>query len=76
MQESQQKRSCGIDTGTQTDHTGTLPNDFFDEEYFTNNDDKFHYYTGLPNKDVLESVFELVVPFPGARRNTIGGHLS
>ena len=68
LQESWQKRSCGIDTGTQTDHTGKLPNDFFDEEYFTNNDNKIRYYTGLPNKDVLESVFELVVPFLGARK--------
>ena len=68
VQEPEQKRSYGIDKETQTDHTGKLPNDFFDEEYFTNNDDKICYYTGLPNKEVLESVFELVVPFPGMKK--------
>ena len=76
MSESEQKRSCGIHKETQTDHTGKLADDCFDEEYFTNNDDKICHYTGLPNKEVLESVFKLVIPFSGMKRSTIGGHLS
>lgn len=68
LQQPDQEKSCSTDVETQTDHTGELPNDFFDQEYFTNDDDKIRYYTGLPNKDILESVFGLVVPFPGTKQ--------
>ena len=54
----------------ETDHTGDLPIDFFSQDYFTNDDHKVCYYTGLPNKEVLLSVFELVVSFPGSKKDT------
>ena len=53
---------------TETEHKGDLPVDFFDERYFTNDDDKVSYYTGLPNQEILLSVFKLVIPLPGLKR--------
>ena len=40
----------------------------FDEAYFTNDDHKVCYYTGLPNREMLLSTFELVIPLPGLKR--------
>ena len=56
------------DKETQTEHQGDLPIEFFDEGYFTNDDQKICYYTGLPNKEILLGVFELVIPLPGLKR--------
>ena len=56
------------DKETETEHQGDLPFDFFDEGYFTNDDQKVCYYTGLPNKEILLSIFELVIPLPGLKR--------
>ena len=53
---------------TETEHRGDLPVDFFDERYFTNDNHKVSYYTGLPNREMLLSVFELVIPLPGLKR--------
>ena len=53
---------------TETEHKGDLPFDFFDEAYFTNDDHKVCYYTGLPNGEMLLSTFELVIPLPGLKR--------
>jgi len=53
---------------TQTDHTGDIPVDFFNEEQFLNDDGKVLYYTGLPNGELLQNMFQLVVPYPGQRR--------
>ena len=53
---------------TETEHKGDLPVDFFDERYFTNDDDKVSYYTGLPNQEILLSIFKLVIPLPGLKR--------
>ena len=39
----------------------------FDEDYFTNSDDKVLFYTGLPSYHVLNFVFELVLPFVSRR---------
>ena len=41
----------------------------FDEEYFTNTEDKIPYYTGLPFTDILQNVFRVDL-FPGARKFT------
>ena len=60
-----QDKKC--DKQTETEHKGDLPIDFFDERCFTS-DDKVCYYTGLPNRELLLSVFELVIPLPGLRR--------
>ena len=56
------------DKGTQTDHTGDIPVDFFNEEQFLNDDGKVLYYTGLPNGELLQNMFQLVVPYPVQRR--------
>ena len=56
------------DKQTETEYQGDLPTDFFDENYFTNDDNKICYYTGLPNGEMLQSVFELVIPLPGLKR--------
>ena len=56
------------DKETETEHQGDLPIEFFDEGYFTNDDQKICYYTGLPNKEILLGVFELVIPLPGLKR--------
>ena len=42
--------------------------DFFDESYFTNDDHKVCYYTGLPSREMLLDVFELVIPLPCLKR--------
>ena len=57
------------DKETETEHQGDLPIEFFDEGYFTNDDQKICYYTGLPNKEILLGVFELVIPLPGLKRD-------
>ena len=69
MEQEEEHTSHGVDQQTETEHTGVLPADFFSEDYFSNNDQKICYYTRLPNKEVLVSVFELVVPYPGARKD-------
>ena len=56
------------DKETETEHQGDLPIEFYDEGYFTNDDQKICYYTGLPNKEILLGVFELVIPLPGLKR--------
>ena len=56
------------DKETETEHQGDLPLDLFDEGYFTNDNQKICYYTGLPNKEILLSIFELVIPLPGLKR--------
>ena len=53
------------DKEVQTECTGELVGDFFDQEEFIKNDQKVKYYTGLPNGELLMEVFKLVVPFPG-----------
>ena len=53
---------------TGTEHTGDIPVDIFEEEHFLKNDDKVLYYTGLPNGELLSSVFRLVIPYPGTSR--------
>ena len=53
------------DKEVQTECTGELVGDFFDQEEFIKNDQKVKYYTGLPNRELLMEVFKLVVPFPG-----------
>ena len=65
-----QDKKC--DKQTETEHKGNLPVDFFDERYFTNDDHKVCYYTGLPNRKLLLSVFELLVPLPGLKGSIIG----
>ena len=52
------------DREVQTECTGELVGDFFNQE-FIKNDQKVKYYTGLPNGELLMEVFKLVVPFPG-----------
>ena len=42
---------------------------FFNEAQFTSSDAKVHYYTGLPNAEVLISTFNYLVPFPGMKRD-------
>ena len=59
-----------LDKMIETEHTGELPTDFFDQDYFTNDDHKVSYYTGLMNREMLLSVFELVIPFPGSKKDT------
>ena len=58
-----------VDKMVETEHTGDLPIDFFSEDYFTNDDNKVCYYTGLLNREMLLSTFELVIPFPGLKRD-------
>ena len=53
------------DKEVQTECTGELVGDFFNQEEFIKNDQKVKYYTGLPNGELLMEVFKLVVPFPG-----------
>lgn len=38
------------------------------KNYFTNDDHKVCYYTGLPKREMLLSIFELVIPLPGLKR--------
>ena len=53
------------DREVQTECTGELVGDFFNQEELIKNDQKVKYYTGLPNGELLMEVFKLVVPFPG-----------
>ena len=53
----------------ETEHVGDLPMDFFSENYFTNDDNKVCYYTGLLNREMLLNVFELVIPFHGSKKD-------
>ena len=53
------------DKEVQTEYTGELVVDFFNQEEFLKNDQKVKYYTSLPNGELLVEVFKLVVPFPG-----------
>ena len=64
-----------VDKLVETEHTGDLPIDFFSEDYFTNDDNKVCYYTGLLNREKLLSTFELVILFPGLKSMYIGNHL-
>ena len=64
-----------VDKLVETEHTGDLPINFFSEDYFTNDDNKVCYYTGLLNREKLLSTFELVILFPGLKRMYIGNHL-
>ena len=56
------------DQQTETEHTGDIPVDIFEEEYFLKNDDQVLYYTGLSNGELLSSVFQLVISYPGTSR--------
>ena len=56
------------DQQTETEHTGDLPVDMFEEEHFLKDNGKVLYYTGLPNGELLSSVFQLVIPYPGTSR--------
>ena len=56
------------DQQTETEHTGDIPVDIFEEEHFLKNDDQVLYYTGLSNGELLSSVFQLVIPYPGTSR--------
>ena len=60
--------SSTSDQQTETIHKGDLPIDFFDEETFIKDNGKVLYYTGLPKGELLQSVFELVIPYPGQSR--------
>ena len=64
--EAQNDKACHKET--ETEHKGDLPFDFFDEAHFTNDDHKVCYYTGLPNREMLLSIFELVIPLPGLKK--------
>ena len=66
--ESEGADSRTHDQQTETDHTGDLPVDIFEEEHFLKDDGKVLYYTGLPNGELLSSVFQLVIPYPGTSR--------
>ena len=55
------------DKEVQTECTGELVGDFFNQEELIKNDQKVKYYTGLPNGELLMEVFKLVVPFPGSK---------
>ena len=44
---------------TQTDHTGDILVNLFDKEEFC---------TGLTNGELLQNMFQLVVPYPDQRR--------
>ena len=57
-----------------TEHTGDLLIDFFSEKYFTNDDNKVYYYTGLLIWEMLLNVFELIVQFLGSKKMFIGDH--
>ena len=41
--------------------------DFFDEDHFFTDHAKTHYYTGLPNGEILLATFNYIVPYPGTR---------
>ena len=56
------------DQQTETEHTGDILVDIFEEEHFLKNDDQVLYYTGLSNGELLSSVFQLVIPYPGTSR--------
>ena len=57
------------DKKIETEHVGSLPIDFFSEELFLTNDHKVTCHTGLPNADLVNSVFDLVIrTFPGCKR--------
>ena len=56
------------DQQIETEHTGDIPVNIFEEEYFLKNDDQVLYYTGLSNGELLSSVFQLVIPYPGTSR--------
>ena len=43
-----------VDKLVETEHTGDLPINVFSEDYFTNDDNKVCYYTGLLNREVIE----------------------
>jgi len=60
--------SMKCDKKIETEHVGNLPIDFFSEELFLTDDHKVTCYTGLPDADLLSSVFELVIPFPDSRK--------
>ena len=66
--ESEDVDSKTHDQQTETEHTGDLPVDIFEEEHFVKDDDKLLYYTGLPDGELLSSVFQLVIPYPGTSR--------
>lgn len=66
--ESKDVNSKTHDQQTETEHTGDLPVDIFEEEHFLKDDEKVLYYTGLPNGELLSSVFQLVIPYPGISR--------
>ena len=46
-------------------------NEFFAESNFLTNDAKVHYYTGLPNSELLLSTFEFIMkPFVGGENRS------
>jgi len=51
---------------TQSVTEQTVVIDFFNEDDFTSDNDK--YYTGLPSGELLMEVFKPVVPFPGTKK--------
>ena len=55
----------------QTDFIVDAQMDFFDEDQFVTDhfDAKTHYYTGLPNGEVLLATFNHIVPYPGVKRD-------
>ena len=63
--ESEGADSRTHDQRTESEYTGDLHVDSFEEEYFLKDDGKVLYYTGLPNGELLLSVFWLVILYPG-----------
>ena len=57
--QSEDVNSKTYDRQTETEHTGDIPVDIFEEEHFLKNDDQVLYYTGQSNEEMLSSVFQL-----------------
>ena len=56
------------DQQTETEHTGDIAIDIFEEEKFLKDDGNMLYYTGQSNGEISSSVFQLVTPYPGNSR--------
>ena len=71
------EQECEEETGigTQTDEFDYLfacvPDKPFDEDWFTSDDEKVNFYTGLPGFDILKVVFRHVSPHVGRKSMTL-----